>query len=177
MKTIKNALVLGALIFGILTSFANEKLNKGKLVSISNASGKIIYSAQIDSEINIEKVFDFSQLKDGRYTIEINKDFEIEINSIEVKNRIVKALSDTYRKVFKPIFRTEDAKVFISKIAFDTDTIEVELYFEDELIHTEKVDDSEAVINKIYRLDETQKGSYKAIVKTNNRVFVERFKI
>lgn len=176
MKRIKNKLVLVALLLGI-TSYANGKEKKGNLISVSDASGKVIYSAHTNSNINLKNIFDFSQLKEGRYTVEINKDFEIEINTIEVKNKTAKLLISDSKKVFKPVFRSENAKVLISKIAFDTDTIKVELYYENELILNETVKSNDAIINRIYKLDDTQTGNYKAIIKSNNRVFVERFKI
>ena len=120
MKIIKHKLVFIALLLSII-GYANGKEKKGNLISVSDASGKVIYSAHANSNINLKEIFDFSQLKEGRYTVEVNKDFEIEINTIEVKNKIAKLLIGDSKKIFKPIFRSENAKVLISKITFDTD--------------------------------------------------------
>lgn len=176
MKTLKKTLVLATLILGMLMSFANEKINKGDKILVSNETGEIIYTGQLNHTVDIKHLFDFSQLNDGKYTIEVNKDFEIEINTIEVKNHKVKFLEDS-RKVFKPVFKFENAKVSISKITFDNKNIAVELYFENELIHSEKVKNKNAVAKRTYKLDETKEGSYKAIVRADNREFIQYFKI
>ncbi len=79
-------------------------------------------------------------------------------------------------KIFKPVFRFENSKVLISKLAIDSDEMTVELYYENELIYTENVKGKE-ILNRIYQLDETLRGDYKAIIRSSNRVFIENFRI
>lgn len=185
MKTlIKNILVL-AVILGTSNSYANATLEVlttnhevkiGNHISVSDASGAVLYSGTINSNGEITRLFDFSKLKDGIYTVEINKDFEIEINSIIVKNSIVTFRKENTKKIFKPVFRTEDSKLLISKLAFDTNEMMVELYYGSDLIFTETVEGQET-LNRIYKLDCNEKGEYTAIITSNNRVFVETFKL
>jgi hypothetical protein len=179
MKTLFKKILVLAVMFGTYTSYATDALKvsttlnsakKGSLLSITDASGEVIYSG------NLTTLFDFSQLRDGNYTIEVNKNFEIDINSIIVKNHVVTFIEDSAEKIFKPVFRTEDSMVLISKIALDTKEMQVELYYENELIHSETVKGHE-ILNRVYRLDETFKGEYTAIVKSNERVFIENFRI
>lgn len=180
----KNILVLAAML-GTYTSYANTPLevtttsnmvSKGDLISVTNASGEIIYSGQVNYNGSIKNLYDFSQLENGTYTIEINKAFEININSVEVKNNVVTFIENSDETIFKPVFRSENSRVIISKLAIDSKEMTVELYFEDNLIHSETVKGSE-ILNRVYKLDENLKGEYKAIIRANNRVFVENFKL
>jgi len=181
---IKSILVVAVLLStGVSYGFAtlevlptNNFVNKGDYISVADAKGQIVYSGRINYSGNLAHLFDFSQLKDGTYTIEINKDFEIEINTIKVKNSEVTFIESAKDKIYKPVFRTQDSKVLISKLALDTDEMEVELYFEDELIHTETIKGN-AILNRIYKLDESLNGEYRAVIKANDRVFIENFSI
>ncbi|WP_405574885.1 hypothetical protein [Winogradskyella sp. Asnod2-B02-A] len=185
MKTLfKNILVL-AVVLGTYTGYANTKLevtnafnnvSEGDYISVSDASGEVVYSGRVDYDGNIQKLYDFSQLKDGTYTVEVNKDFEIEINSLQVKKNIVTFSNKSSKKIFKPVFRSKDSQVIISKLAIDSNEMNVELYFENDLIHAENVKGNE-ILNRVYQLDKTQKGNYTAIIRANGRVFVENFKL
>ena len=185
MKTVfKNILVL-ALVLGTYTSYANTILevaiasntvNKGDYISVSDASGEVIYSGRINHSGDLSNLYDFSHLKDCIYTIEVNKDFEIEMRTVQVENNKVTFLKESNKKIFKPVFRSKDARVIISKLAIDTQEMLVELYFKNELIHTETVK-GEKILNRVYKLDNTLKGEYSVIIKSNDRVYVENFRI
>jgi len=185
MKTLfKNMLVL-AVMLGTCTSYANATLEvlptfnsvkKGNSISVTDASGKIVFSGLINFNGNISHLYDFSQLKDGTYIIEVNKDFEIEISTVEVKNNTVSFINKRSEKIFKPVFRLENGKLLISKMALDHPKMEVELYYGNELIHAETVKGSE-ILNRVYQLDHSIKGEYTAVVKSNGRVFAKNFRI
>ncbi|NRR91567.1 hypothetical protein HSX10_08325 [Winogradskyella undariae] len=185
MKTLfKNILVL-AVMLGTLTSYANSTLEvsptfndvkKGNSITVTDSSGLVVFSGLINFNGNISNLYDFSQLNDGVYTIEVNKDYEIEINTVEIKNNTVSFINQGSEKFFKPVFRVEDNRIIISKLALNSADMQVDLYFENELIHTETISGNK-VLNRIYKLDKTIKGEYSAIVTSNNRVYVENFKI
>ncbi|MBU2926872.1 hypothetical protein [Winogradskyella psychrotolerans] len=185
MKTLfRNILVL-AVLLGASTSYANATLDatpssamvsKGDQISVANASGEIVYNGLINYNGYIETLYDFSQLENGIYTVEVNKAFEIEINSIQVKDHSVTYLETSNKKIFKPVFRTNNSQIIISKLAIDTNKMTVELYFKDELIHSETIK-GEDILNRVYKLDQNLKGNYTAIIRANDRVFVENFKI
>ncbi|MFK7833268.1 MAG: hypothetical protein AB8B52_08330 [Winogradskyella sp.] len=185
MKTIlKNILVL-AVMLGTYTSYATttvekiptvSKVSKGDYISVSDALGKVVYSGYANYNGNLKNLYDFSQLKNGVYTVEINKDFEIKINAVAVKNNQVTFIEDANQTIYKPVFRSKNARVIISKLALDTTEMVVELYYEGESIHTETVKGND-VLNRVYKLDTSLKGEYQAVITTNNRVFVENFRI
>lgn len=183
-KLFKKFLVL-AVVLGTYTSYANEVLEatttfnyvtKGSQILVTDASGEVIYNGEVNYNGNLTKLFDFSQLKNGKYTVEITKGFEIEINTIEVKNNSVSYITANKKTIYKPVVRNENAKVLISKLDFDSNEMKVELYYEGELIKSEIIKGNK-VLNRVYKLDKTLTGDYTAIIKTNDRVFIENFTI
>ncbi|WP_299523552.1 T9SS type A sorting domain-containing protein [Winogradskyella sp.] len=183
-KIVRNILVV-AVMLGTYTSYANKatsdlptsyEVKKGNYISISDAQGKVIFSGETSYNGNITEFFDFSQLKDGVYTVEVTNAFEIEINSVEVKNHSVTFIDNAKAKFFKPVFRAEDSKIFISKLALDAKEMKVELYFEDDLFHSETIKGGK-ILNRVYQLDRSLSGDYTAIIRTNDRVYVEHFRI
>ena len=185
MKTLFKSILVLAVMFGTSASYANEVINvknafnnveEGNQISVSDASGEVVYSGRINFSGNIKNLFDFSELNDGVYTVEINKDYEIEINTIEVKKHIVTYSENLSETIFKPVFRTEDSKIIVSKLAFNNEEMSIELYFGNDLIHSETLKGGE-ILNRVYKLDQNLKGDYTAVITTNNRVFVEDFRI
>lgn len=185
MRTVfKNFLVL-AVMLGTFTSFANEMLEvtptfnyvtKGNYISVSDAFGEVIYSGEINYNGNLTTLFDFTQLRNGKYDVEVTNGYRIDISTIEVKNNIVSVTDANRKTIFKPIVRNENFNVLISKLALDGEKMEVELFYEGDLIYSEIIGGGD-VLNRVYKLDETLKGSYTTIIKSNDRVFVKNFRI
>lgn len=182
---LKNILVL-AVLFGTITSYAIEgsetstnsvfKITKGDLISVTDNLGKTIYSGRTNYNGNLKSLYDFTNLKNGVYFIEIEKDFEIISKIIKVENRVVTYLNNSSKTIFKPVIKAEKAKVIVSKLALQTENIEIEIYYQDDLIHSEVVN-TNSILNRVYKLDDNVKGDYRAIIRANNRAYVESFKL
>ncbi|WP_426431762.1 hypothetical protein ACPX19_04560 [Winogradskyella sp. HB-48] len=185
MKTLIKSILVVAVMLGTYTSYASETLkdfptfkfvNEGHNLSVTNASGEVIFSGRIKHSGNLVRLFDFTQLNNGIYTVEVGKDFEIEVVDLEVKNKEVRILTETQNKIYKPVIRPEEGLLIISKIGLDTNEMKVELYFENELIHTENVEGSD-VLNRVYKLDKSVIGDYTAVIRSNGRVYTKNFRI
>jgi len=185
MKKLFRKILVLAVVFGTFTSYANEVsevntsfgyVKKGNYISVTDASGEVIYSEKIANNGNLKTHFDFRELENGTYTVEVSKGFKIEISTIEVKNHLVTFIESNNKTIYKPLVRNENAYVLISKLALNSDNMRVELYFEGDLIHTETIK-GEKVINRVYKLDKTLTGNYTTIIKSDDRVFVDNFRI
>ncbi|WP_299098004.1 hypothetical protein [uncultured Winogradskyella sp.] len=183
-KVFKKLLVL-AVVLGTCTSYANEVVEvnttinyvkKGNHISVSDAFGEIIYSGEINYSGNLITLYDFTQLKNGKYDVEVTNGYKIEISTIEVNDTIVSILETNKMVIYKPVVRNESSKLIISKLALNGEDMEIEIYYKGNLIHTETLAGS-TILNRVFKLDETLKGNYTTIIKTNDRVFVKNFKI
>ncbi|WP_298763148.1 hypothetical protein [uncultured Polaribacter sp.] len=194
MKAIVKKLVVVALMFGTLITNGNNNAKenntskvsnviveftaakKGQVLSIRNLEGTSVYSAQIEKNGAFSKTFDLSHLAEGNYTTELEKEFEIIVKSFSISKGLV-TFEDNVEKVFKPIIRTENNLVLISKIAFNKEPLKVNLYYGDEMIYKETVTDAKSILNRVYRVSEQEKGAYTVVIKSNNRSFTKNFNL
>jgi hypothetical protein len=193
MKTIKTKVLAVAFMLGAFVNYANNTdlnsvLNakkvtiefndakKGHVLTIKDKDGTILHSENVIKEGKLVKIFDFSKLENGNYSLELNKDFEIIVKTLEVKNNKVIFNEDSKKVIFKPVIRNKKNILMISQIAFDKKPIKVVLFFDDEIIYSETIK-GEVILNRVYKLDKEVKGNYKVIIYNNNRSYVHDFKI
>jgi hypothetical protein len=187
-------LVLAALMFGTLISYATENKNtidlkakktvkvefnnvkKGQTLTIKDNQGVTVYNNEIKNTGNYSRTFDFSALEEGVYSAELNKDFEIIIKQFYFKNGLVTLLNNNSEKVFKPVIKTEGNLVYLSKMDFNEEPLKVVIYFNDEVVLTETTE-GEKILNRIYKLSEKEIGDYKVIISSNNRTYVKNFRL
>lgn len=193
MKTVKRNVLVVVLMFGTLVNYANntefsnilnankvrvefKDAKKGHQLKIKDANGVTLHSENVIRKGDLIKTFDFSQLNNGNYTLELNKDFQIIVKSIKIEDGKV-FLNDISNKViYKPVIRNEKNRLMISKISFDKKPLQVDLYYNNEIIYSETVNGND-VLNRVYKLDEAKTGSYRVVVNNNGRNFVNEFKI
>jgi len=191
MKTMKRNALLVALMFGTFVSYAHSTdakntasndvtvndVREGHLLAIKDNTGRTIYSENVNSNGNFNTSYDLSQLKDGLYTLELSKDYEIKTKQFVVTAKAVTFLENTEKSVYKPVFRMENSRMLISQLALDKEsTLEIEIFFEGERIHQEEVTGN-AILNRVYNLKEKTPGRYKVVMKANGRTYRRNFKI
>lgn len=193
MITIKRRVLVAVFMLATLVNFANnsevrnvsntknvkvvfDKVKKGQKLTIKDIHGVILYTENVAKEGKLIKTFDFSQLVDGSYTLELEKDFQIVVKSLKIEEGNV-SLNDASEKVIlKPVIRNEENLLMITKIAFDKQPLEVALYYNDDIIYTETVEGG-SILNRVYKLDQKLKGNYKVVLENNGRSYSNEFKI
>ena len=184
MKTIIKTILVVTLMFGTLIGYANNNtepanivtVKKGNALTIKNEYGITIYKQVLQSAENDTKTFDLTNLEDGLYTTELEKDFEIIVEKLEVKDGSVTFYKNENEIIFKPVIRTEGNLVMISKIEFGDQPLNVTLYYQNNIIVSDKLN-GEKILNRVYKLSEAEKGAYKVVINTDNRTYVKDFTI
>jgi hypothetical protein len=190
--TIKKTMVL-VLIFVTFISSAIENSKSNKLVSVKrvkvefrnvkkgqtfiirNENKIIVHKQKIVKLGTFSKVFDLTNLKDGIYTSEVEKDFEISIKKFSVSNGYVTFIKEESKKIFKPLIRLKGDLLLISKISFK-EPLNIVLYYEENTIVDEQFEGKD-IINRIYKLSKAKKGAYRVVVNSDNRLFTKNFTI
>lgn len=181
MKKIITKNLLVALLLGMLTNsmvgnnFGNMN-RKTPLIFIKNTTGKIIYEKSGNIHNNNMEDIDFSYLKNGYYTLEINKDFQIELKPFTVISGKAIFHPKAEKTIFKPVIRSNKNKILISKLNFEAYSMKVVIYYEDELILSDVIE-GEKLIQKIYRLHKNKKGDYKIVAKVNDRTYTRKISL
>jgi hypothetical protein len=155
----------------VKVEFKNVK--KGQTLTIKDEQGTVVYNNKIKNAGNYSRLFDISALEDGIYSAELNKAFEIHIKEFYVKNGLVTFLNNENEKVFKPVIRTKDHLLYVSKLAFDQESLKVVIYYNDEVILSETLEGQE--LQRAYKLSENKIGNYKVVINSNNRTFIKDF--
>jgi hypothetical protein len=108
--------------------------------------------------------------------LEINKDFQIDIKPFTVISGEAIFHKKAEKIIFKPVIRTVKNKILVSNLNFDAISIQISIYYEDEIIYTD-IAKGEFLIEKIYALQEDKKGNYKIVTKVNDRIYIKEFSL
>ena len=190
--TIKKYLVAVTFLLS-LVSYATEKnisstiegrkvkveftaVKKGQVLSIKNANSIVMYSDIIEMAGNYARTFDLTGLENGKYTTELEKDFETIIKPFLIENGLVTFLPEENKTIFKPVIRIQDNLLLISKISLENQPIKITLYYKGDVIYTETAKDIK-VLNRAFRLLKNKKGNYTATINANGKKYSKNFKI
>ncbi|MFQ3297780.1 MAG: hypothetical protein ACI9H1_000127 [Polaribacter sp.] len=193
MKTIIKKYLVAVTFLLSLVSYATEKnisttidgkkvkveftaVRKGQVLSIKNANNIVMYSDVIEMAGNYARTFDLTNLENGKYTAELEKDFETIIKPFLVANGLVTFTPEENKTIFKPVIRTQDNLLLISKISLKNQPIKITLYYMDAVIYTETSKDTK-VLNRALRLLKNKKGTYTVAINADNKNYRKNFKI
>lgn len=200
-KIIRKGVILMALLSSIITS-ANrvsyktplkeidktlitlDNVKIGQELFIKDIHGSVIYEESIEVTGFFRKEFDLETLPDGLYFIELNKGVEINVIPFTVNSYSAELHKEKETTIFKPVVKLKDNFVFIAKLSSAEEPVDVELYYDSndshsgmyELLYSERITNTEN-IHRVYKLDKHEKGSYKIILKTEGRTFIEKVKL
>lgn len=152
-------------------------VKKGQLLSIKDQDGTLVYSEKVSENGRLVKVLDLSNLENGNYNIELEKDFRILVNPIKVENNKLVFDETLDKVVFKPVVRNKEDLLLISKLTFDNNPLQLSIYYEDELIYSESIKEKATIIKRAYRLEKEIEGTYKVVLNSNNRSYTHNFSI
>jgi hypothetical protein len=152
-----------------------KTVKKGHTLSIKDENGVVMYSQEIKRSGTYSQVFDLSKLEKGNYTTELEKDFEIVIKYFSVLGGQISFEDE--KTIFKPVIRIKENLILISKMNFEKEPLKITLYYNDEIILSEKVKDTDDILNRVYRVSKKIKGDYKVVVNSNNRSYMQGFSI
>jgi len=193
MKTIINKYLVTFTILVSLANYATENnistpidgkkvkvefiaVRKGQVLSIKNANSVIMYSGVIEMAGNYARTFDLTGLENGKYRIELEKNFETIIKPFLVENRLVTFLPEENKTFFKPVIRIEDNLLLISKISLENQPVKITLYYKGDVIYTENTKDAK-ILNRVFRLLKNKEGNYTVAISTNEKKYSKSFKI
>lgn len=191
-RVIKKNLVVIALVFTTLFSYANEGnivskdkvtnltydyVKKGSVLSIKDQNGLILFKEIIKEDGSYSKGFDLTSLPDGSYVFELDKEVEISLIPFKVSNNEVIFNKQEQMVINKPIVINKNNMIFLSKLSLEEQPMEVLIYYENgDMVLSEKLVDTQS-ISRVYNFNTSSKGEYKFVLKTDGRQFVEYVKI
>lgn len=156
------------------TIISLENVKQGQQLFIKDYNGVVLYNEVLEKNGTYSKKFDLSALPLGNYYFELVKDMEIKVTPFKVDFDKVEIHTEKETTIFKPFVKSKENKVYLSRLSMNNQPLKVNIYYqgpsEDQLIFSEKIE-NENIVERIYALDEKQKGLYKIIVLTEGRTF------
>jgi hypothetical protein len=159
---------------GGITTLVFTNVKNGHQYRIIDEYGTVLYRETITRNGAFSKRFDFSALKDGAYTLELEKDFEIHITPFIMQKKQITFLKHCERITFKPVVRLEKDKLLISQLSLEGASLDIELLYNGERILKDEIVDGQ-VLNKVYQLSSKEKGNYDLRMVTGDRLFLKTF--
>lgn len=194
-KTIKRSIAIAVLFTALLsygrgvnpksgginsrtTTLTLRNVEKGNQLLVKDENGIILYKEVINKSGYYLKGFDLTALPNGKYFFELKKSFKTEIIPFVVENKKAKINKTNKDVVYKPYVRTKDNMIFVSKLTLKKAPLQVTIYYiSDSTAFNGKIF-SETISNtvdiqRVYKLDENKKGTYKIVLNTEGKTYIE----
>ena len=152
---------------------------KGQQLSIININGLIMYKEEIKKNGMYSKTFDLTLLPNGNYFFEVDKGIEITTTPFTVTYNKVLFNKNDETKLYKPFVRVKNNFLYVSQLSLNKNPLKIEIYYNAlendsfELLLSETIDNT-LNIGRVYKLSKTEIGTYKIILKTEGKTFVEK---
>lgn len=151
-------------------------VKEGQELIIKDDSGLVLYKEAIKVSGLYNKAFDLTELPDGDYFFEIDKDMEIQSIPFNVTSNKVVFNKEKETTIYKPYIRIKDRYVYLTKLALNKEPLAVNLFYGDELIYSETISNTKT-IEKVYKLMKSNTGNYKIELKSNGRTYYKYFQL
>jgi hypothetical protein len=156
-----------------IVSITNENAAYFEL-SIEAKSGEMVYYKQSSKPLtDYQKIFDFADLKDGDYVMnlkvndtKLSKNFEVARKGIYVGDS---------KLTFDPYFDYNNNVLKLSYLNFDRKNLKLYFYNDEGLVYETKLGNDFAVSSG-YDLTKLEKGNYRVILSSLNNEFVYNLK-
>ena len=155
-----------------------DNVAQGSTLIIKDVNGLVLYNEAIDQKGDYSKGFDLTTLPNGKYFFELNSEFKLIVKPFQVASNEVIFDKESEESIYKPLVRTKDNMVYVSRTAMEQTSLSYKIYYADnyDLVHKGKFEDKEAV-KKVYDFSTAKKGNYVFVFESNGREFTKSIKM
>ena len=86
-------------------------------------------------------------------------------------------MDTVFKEIFKPVVRTKDNFIMLSRINFDKEVLDIAIYYEGKEVYNANLASDKKLVNKIYKLDASIKGDYEVVVKVKGKSYITNIKM
>lgn len=138
-------------------------------ISIENSAGEIVYYKETEGKMaDYRKVYDFSKLEAGKYTLVVNidgatskRDFSIDSKSIQVGKM---------KNVVEPYFAFNNDILRVAYLNYPGENMDLLIYEGSNLIYNKALENTFSV-NEGLNLSKLKTGNYQVVLATGDQVF------
>ena len=138
-------------------------------ISISNNQGEVVYYNETDEESSdYRKVFDFSDLDNGKYKLSVTIENQTTERLFSINNKNLAVGME--KNSMKPFFSYKDDILKLSYLNFSEKSMNLDLYNGNDLVYSHKIDNQFAV-NKGFDLSKLDKGNYSVVLSADDKTY------
>jgi len=141
------------------------------LVEVTDANGEMVYTHHIKHPgDSYRKLYDFSGLDDGNYTLSVILGDETLVNEMNVKNENVQISGQ--KEELAPYFKLKGKELELTFLNFDKQDVKFELYNDgtNQLVFKNDLS-KDFRINKAVDLSKLNAGDYNAVLETPDEIY------
>ena len=135
-------------------------------LSIQAQNGSMVYYKQSNKPLtDYQKVFDFANLEDGNYVLNLKVNDTQLARNFEIANQGI-SVGDS-KMTFDPFFNFDDNVLKFSYLNFDKENLNLSIYSNGDLVYKSKLG-NEFAISSGYDLSKLESGEYTVILSSLN---------
>lgn len=138
-------------------------------IDVKDENGDVVFFKKTkDLSTNYSKIYDFSPLEDGNYSLSVKIDTEKNESRFNMERGKLKILDE--KKIAKPYFTFEDKVFKMTYLNFNSDAVKMYIYGEDGLLKEKKLG-NEFAVHEGLDFSKAENGSYRVIVEHGLEMF------
>ncbi len=142
-------------------------------ISILNPMGEMVYYHETQGEqAEYKKTYDFSNLEDGLYKVEVKIDGSSNEQLLSISNGQVQLGESVYKT--EPFFSYKNNKLNLSYLNHNSETMSLHLYEDGKLVWQKELDNS-ITLHKGLNMEKLKKGEYQIVLASGNEVYEYEF--
>lgn len=154
-----------------------EDVHQGEVLVVKDLNGTILHKEVISEDGTLSRVFDFSNLENGNYEIDLDKESEIVRKPFSIESNSLVFKNDITTLYHKPLIQTTKNIIKVSKLNTLDKAAIVSLFYNNEEVFNENLSKESAHLTKLYTLKDYQNGAYKVVVKSEGKTYTKEFNL
>jgi hypothetical protein len=152
--------------------FTLDGLKKNSKILVIDQFGAVLYRETAENT-NYEKVFNFEELEEGIYTMEIHNEVSIDKIPFKVAAKKVYFEKANRKKVFKPYLIKKGSIIKISKLALNFEELEVRFIDDQSRILYNETLGGKKSLGLVFNLESLESGQYTVLMKSDGMEFIK----
>ncbi len=137
-------------------------------IMVTDDNGRVLFEETIQSQRSYGRVYDFTNLSDGVYTITSNDDYIRTTSEVQVQRADVRVLRNEVE--YKPVFKTKDNALLVNYFNADAKDITFSIENEYGLLY-ENAEGNGLTFQKSLNISKMMPGRYYATVDVGDRSY------
>jgi hypothetical protein len=138
-------------------------------ISIENNKGEKVYYKETRADAkDYRKIFDFSELEKGDYTLTVSVDGSTALRNFKIGNDNISVSKE--KTITEPYFAFENGVLKVSYLNFPEENLNLNFFKNNELVYTKEIGNAFNVIEG-FDLSQLEKGGYSVVLSGENNNF------